>query len=240
MRTVRLQTAIPCVNYDDFLAWTLPRNLPYLESVTVITSPHDRATIRLSKYFGVQLFITDAWHAGGSLNKANALNQWVTHAAAFEPEAWMMTLDADILLFEPVADRVDALDPGCLHSVRRRMCADFASWEQFLSGERSLSDFPLDVVPMTNGKLWGTIDSKNPAGLAGYFQLWCPAASVGLKQFPVTGSAEAYDLMFGLSFPDEARKLLPVQDALHLGPTEVNWVGRRSPRWVRSAPPSSV
>ena len=228
---MRIQTAITCVNYDDFLAWTLPRNLPYLESVTVITSPHDAATIRLAKQLGVQLFITDAWHVGGPLNKAHALNQWITHASAFEPEAWLMSLDADILLFQPVADCLDDLDPRGLYSVRRRMCRDANSWNEFLAGSKVLADFPVDVVPVVNGKLWGTIDVQNPAGLAGYFQLWCPTASIGLNRFPMTGTAEAYDLMFGLSFPDTARKILPMQDALHLGPTEVNWVGRRSPRW---------
>jgi hypothetical protein len=231
---MRLQTAISCVNYDDFLAATLPRNLPHLDAVTVITSPNDRATVRLAKQLGVQLFITDAWHSGGPLNKALALNQWVTHASAFDPEAWLMTLDADILLSQPVANCLDALDPRCLYSARRRMCGDFAAWDEFMSGSKVLSDFPLDVVRVVDGKLWGTIEAQNPAGLAGYFQLWHPAASIGLKQFPATGSAEAYDLMFGLSFPDEARAYLSAHDTLHLGPTEVNWAGRRSPRWERS------
>lgn len=238
---MRIQTAISCVNYDDFLACTLPHNLPHLESVTVITSPYDAATIQLAKQLGVQLFITDAFHAGGSFNKALALNQWITHASAFEPDAWLMTLDADILLFGPVATQLDGLDPGCLYSVRRRMCPDATSWEDLLSGERLFSDFPLDIVPVRDGRLWGTIEAENPAALAGYFQMWHPGSSVGLKRFPVTGTAEAYDLMFGLSFPDTARKLLPAMEALHLGPPEVNWAGRRSARWsalVRPCPPA--
>ena len=232
---MRLQTAITCVNYDDFLAWTLPRNLPYLESVTVVTSPYDPATISLAKRLGVPLFITEAFHEGGSFNKALALNQWVAHASAFEPESWLLTLDADILLFGPVADSLDALDPRGLYSVRRRMCADFSSFADLLSGSRVLSDFPLDVVPFRDGKLWGTIDAQNPAALAGYFQMWCPGASIGLKRFPPTGTAEAYDLLFGLSFPETARSYLAMHEALHIGPPEVNWAGRRSSRWERPA-----
>ena len=228
---MRLQTAITCVNYDDFLSWTLPHNVTQLESVTVLTSPHDPATIQLAKRLGVQLFITDAWHAGGSFNKALALNQWVTHASALEPDGWLMTLDADIMLFQSVSDSVDDLDPACLYSVHRRMCADVAPLRELLSGNRPLSDFPLDIVPVRDGKLWGTIDAENPAALAGYFQMWCPSASVGLKRFPITGTAEAYDLMFGLSFPDAARRNLLSVEALHIGPTEVNWAGRRSPQW---------
>lgn len=228
---MRIQTAITCVNYDDFLGLTLPHNLAHLESITVVTSPYDVATIQLAKQLGVQLFITDAFHVGGSFNKALALNQWITHASALEPEAWLMTLDADILLFESVVRHVDDLDPGCLYSVRRRMCDDAGLLGDLLSGNKSLSGIPLDIVPVRDGKLWGTIEAGNPAALAGYFQMWHPVASVGLKRFPVTGTAEAYDLLFGLSFPDPARRLLPSMEALHIGPPEVNWAGRRSARW---------
>jgi hypothetical protein len=230
---MQLQTAISCLNYDDFLACTLPRNLPYLQSVTVVTSPRDPGTIRLAKQLGVQLFITDAWHVDGPLNKALALNQWITHASAFAPDAWLMTLDADILLFNPVFEALDRLDPACLYSVRRRMCADFASFNDFLSGNKALEDFPLDIVPVRDGKLWGTVQAQNPAALAGFFQLWSPAHALGAKRFQGTGSAEAYDILFGLSFPEAARKFLPSREALHLGPTEINWAGRRSPRWSK-------
>ena len=232
---MRLQTAISCVNYDDFLSWTLPLNLAHLDAVTVITSPRDQATIRLAKRLGAQLFITDAWHTDGPLNKGLALNQWVTHASAFEPEAWLMTLDADTVLFQAVPDVLDQLDPDCLYGARRRMCTDAASLRDLLCHQKTLMDFPLDIVPVQDGKLWGVIEAQNPAALAGYFQLWHPAAATGLKNFPVTGSAEAYDLMFGLSFPDISRKYLQSFEVLHIGPPEVNWTGRRSPRWEYSA-----
>lgn len=225
-----LQAAISCVNYDDFLAWTLPHNLPLLESTTVVTSPRDPATIRLAKSLGVALFITDAWHMGGPLNKAAALNQWVTHASAYEPGSWLLTLDADILLFEAISPCLPSLDPRSLYAVRRRMCTNADALRGALSGTRPVSDFPLDIVPVSDGKLWGLFETQNPAALAGYFQLWCPARSAGMKSFPETGTAERYDLMFGLSFADSARHYLP-QEVLHIGPTEVNWSGRRSPRW---------
>lgn len=232
--TMRIESAITCVHYDDFLACTLPHNLSQLESITVVTSPHDPATIRLAKQLGVDLFITDAFHIGGSFNKALALNQWMEHVSPLEADAWLMTIDADILLFEAVSDGVDQLDARCLYSVRRRMCEDTESFGDLLSGNKRLSDFPLDSVPVRDGKLWGTIQSRNPAGLAGYFQMWCPAASAAPQRFPVTGTAEAYDLTFGLTFPDDARHYLQSVEALHIGPTEINWAGRRSPRWEPS------
>ena len=71
----------------------------------------------------------------------------------------------------------------------------------------------------------------NPVGLAGYLQLWHPAHALGSRHFEGTGTAEAYDLVFGLSFPEDARRLLN-QEVLHIGPTQVNWAGRRSARWV--------
>ena len=229
---MRLQTAISCVNYDDFLSWTLPRNLPYLDAVTVITSPYDRDTIELVKRLGVGLFITDAWHVDGPLNKGLALNQWMTHAAAFEPDAWLMTLDADILLSQSVPAGLAALDQNHLYGVRRRMCNSVDSLCDLLAGDKPLADFPMDTVPIRDGKLWGVIEAANPAGLAGYFQLWHPRSVVGEKSFRITGTAEAYDLMFGLSYPDAFRNYLPSHEALHIGPPEINWSGRKSARWV--------
>lgn len=227
---MQLQTAISCVNYDDFLALTLPHNLAYLESVTVLTSPQDTATISLAKQLGVSLFISEAWNTGGPLNKALALNQWVTHAAAYEPEAWLLTLDADILLFESVPACLRGLDCSCLYGVHRRFCDDPDQLAAFASGRKPLEVFPLDLIRMAKGKLWGTVAAVNPAALSGYFQLWHPAHSVGAKSFWESGTAEAYDLAFGLSFPETSRVLLD-QEVLHLGPTQVNWSGRQSVRW---------
>ncbi len=228
--SMQLQTAISCVNYDDFLAVTLPHNLPFLGSVTVLTSPQDSATIRLAKQLGVSLLISDAWHTGGTLNKARALNQWVTHAAAYDPDAWLLTLDADVLLFDPVTACLASLDRSCLYGVHRRLCDGPEELNEFFSGRKALEDFPLDLVRMVKGKLWGTVDAVNPAALSGYFQLWHPAYSVGAKSFWESGTAEAYDLTFGLSFPEASRKFLD-QQVLHLGPKEVNWAGRQSSRW---------
>ncbi len=232
---MQLQTAISCVNYDDFLALTLPHNLPFLESVTVLTSPRDTATIGLAKRLGVQLFISDAWHTGGPLNKALALNQWLTHASAYEPEAWLLTLDADVLLFQSVPACLASLDRSCLYGVHRRLCETPAELDGFFSGRRPLDGFPLDLVRMIQGKLWGTVSAVNPVALSGYFQLWNPDHSVGAKSFSESGTAEAYDLAFGLSFPETSRVLLD-QEVLHLGPTEINWTGRRSSRWDFAGP----
>ncbi len=228
---MQLKTAISCLHYDDFLAQTLPHNLAFLPSVTVVTSPRDTATMELARHLGADLFLTDAWHLGGSLNKAHALNQWWFHSVATAPQSWLMTLDADILLFDSVAGGLADLNPKWLYGARRRMCPDEAALSDFLSGKKALDDFPLDTIPVVGGKLWGHFPQQNQAGLSGFLQLWCPAHATGLPQFPVSGSAEAYDTLFGLSFGEQSRGFLRMRDALHLGPAEVNWHGRRSPRW---------
>jgi hypothetical protein len=236
---MHLKTAIACLHYDDFLAQTLPHNLPFLDSVTILTSPRDPATIQLAKRLGMDVFITDAWHAGGPLNKAHALNQWIAHARATEPDAWLMTLDADMLLFGSVAACLaTGLDPRCLYSIPRRLCPDESSLSDFFAGRKPLAAFPLDTIPVVDGKLWGQVPQANTAGLSGYFQMWCPAHSAGPALLPVSGTAEGYDVFFGLLFPEDTRRLLPLQDALHLGPREINWSGRRSPRWQLVPNPS--
>ena len=230
--SVRLQTVIACVHYDDFLALTLLHNLPLLDAATVLTSPHDAATIALANRLGVPLFLTEAWHTGGPLNKALALNEWLTHASAMAPDAWFMSLDADILLFTPVPECLPQLDPTCLYGPRRRMCDTPQALQDLLHGRRSLQDLPLEPPITVNLKMGeaGAEVAVNPAALSGYFQLWHQAAGEP-RLFQPTGTAQTYDVLFGLQWPEQQRVLLD-WEVVHLGPTQVNWSGRQSERWA--------
>ena len=109
------------------------------------------------------------------------------------------------------------------------MCHDRSALKAFLDGNKSLKEFPHDIPLTFNGSVFEGI--TNLAGLAGYLHLWSPQLSAGDKRFSVTGTAEGYDVQFGLSFPEENRNYLDPLEVLHIGPTFVNWRGRRSPRW---------
>lgn len=228
---MHIDAVIPCVGYDDFLALTLPGNLKLLDSVTVLTEPEDAATARLAAGLNAEIFVTDAWRRDGPLSKASALNEWISRATTFDPEQWLMVLDADMLLFAPLEPEIRHVDPRGLYSLPRRICETAEDFQSFLQGRTALRQFPLDVAPATDGKLWNLVPTTNHASLAGYLHLWCPMRAAGRLRYPAARTAEGYDLGFALSFPDELRNYLN-GESLHLGPTQVNWSGRRSPRWV--------
>ena len=232
---MHIDAAIPCVGYDDFLALTLPRNVQLLDSVTVVTEPQDLATIELAAQLGVEVFVTEAWRKQGPLNKAAAINEWISRATTYIAEQWLMVMDADLLLFHRPEAELPRLDARGLYSVRRRLCQTPQEYASFLAGNLDASQFPLEVAPVRNGKAWNAVPTEKAAALAGYLHLWCPMRSVGMLRYPVTGTAAAYDLGFAMSFPEDLRNDLACGDALHLGPTQTNWSGRRSPRWERPA-----
>ncbi len=232
-----IRAIVPCVEYDDFLALTLPHNLALLPSLTVLTSPIDQPTIALATRLGARVYITDAWHIGGPLNKANALNEWLDRTTQEQANPWLLVLDADIFLPATFFEHLDRLDlegrlnPRSLYSARRRMCHDRSALKAYLEGDKPLTDFPYDIPTTLNKEFFGDLPLTNLAGLAGYLHLWSPQHAVGDRRFPVTGTAEGYDLQFALSFPEENRAYLDPLELLHIGPTFVNWHGRKSPRW---------
>lgn len=230
--TTNIEAGICCVDYDDILRLTLPRNLLSLASITVITAPWDHNTIAIAEQAGVKVFITDAWKVGGPFNKGRALNQWIQAVQQTAGEQiWLLSLDADIMLLRDYSISIADLDPTCLYSARRRMCLDHSTFQEFTSGKRPLLSFDLDMPEIRNGMVWGHRPTSNPAALSGYFQLWCPASAAGASVFDETGTAAKYDVQFALSFPSDHRRYLDPLEVLHLGPAKTNWEGRKSSRW---------
>lgn len=228
---MRIETVIPCVGYDDFLTYTLPRNLRELESVTILTAPWDEQTIGIAKQFKTGLLATEAWRIGGLFNKARALNEWIKSIGDISGDTWLLTLDADIILPYGRKIPVEKLERSGLYSAPRHMCHDRASLQKFVRNEAALESFPIMLPPIRNGLAWGIYPTSNVAGLSGYMQLWCPAYAPGMREFPESGTAAGYDVKFALSFPEGKRRFIPEFGVLHLGPAEMNWTGRRSQRW---------
>jgi hypothetical protein len=142
-----------------------------------------------------------------------------------------MVLDADVLLPGHSGLRGADLDPGCWYGARCRMCPEEAGWMDYRNGRRGLESFPVERLPVLCGRIWGTLQTSNEAGLCGYLQFWNPAHAKGWTRFREAPTASNYDVLFGLSFPESARKFLPDYEVLHLGPARVNWAGRMSARW---------
>lgn len=218
-----IPVGIPCVNYADYLAHTLPLTVRAFRNVTVITTACDRASIRLARRHGAQVWTTDCWFANGAaFNKAGALNEWL---ASLVP-GWTLVVDADIALPEGFQLDVARLESSCLYSIPRRVCQTEWDW---VGPESTRPEYPLIIPPVRDGRVWRR-PTANPAALSGYFQLWDRANAPELF-FPGSPDASNYDVEFALQFPDERRFFL-AGEVVHVGPVRQNWTGRVSPQWV--------
>lgn len=234
---MQIAIAITCVNYADFLRLTLPHTVPQFQQITVITSPDDLETKHIAGEAGAECYLTSAWKRNGvPFNKASALNEWLDSIDVRNPDQWILTLDADILLPPNLRTFFDKLDPRGLYSMPRRMCETQSKWNDFVAGHRKWETFTINIPPVINGLVWGGRPTNNPAALSGYFQLWNPLFSSGLKRFPEMPTAKGYDVDFALSFPAAMRRFLFPADVLHLGPSKVNWAGRCSEAWTNANP----
>src|ERR1700684_2367263 len=110
--------AIVCVDYDDFLAVTLPVNQAHFDKIVVVTDMQDERTAAVaSRFANVTLHRTDAFYAGGAaFNKGAALEEGFDILGR---AGWICILDADILL--PKIFDLPPLAGGWLYGARRRM-----------------------------------------------------------------------------------------------------------------------
>lgn len=204
-----------CVEYDDFLAITLPRNRRHFDHTLVVTSPADARTRAVAKSHGCEVYTTDVFYAGGAhFNKGAAMEEGFD---VLGRKGWIVVWDADIVmpghLWQPT-------DKNCLYTPARRILED----------PRQFSD-DLDWTTLRN--------ASNPNEFAGYFQMF--HASTPCLQLPWYSvdwiHAGGCDSDFQFQFPPENLRRPPFE-VLHLGaeirePTvkqSQNWCGRTTPR----------
>lgn len=231
--SANVTVVIACVDYADMLAVTLPYTTKLFDDVTIVTKASDLESVRVAKNCGAKVFISDDWYLGGALfNKSGALNSCLRVRNALSRNGgWILLLDADIVMFDVPRTDLETLDRRKLYSVRRRLCETQQAWLDFVSEKRKLSSFPLDTVPIVNGRAWGEYRTENAAALSGYFHLWYHDSATELKELPSSRNAGKYDVLFALTFPDEHRAYIENQEVLHLGERRRNWNGRTSDRW---------
>jgi hypothetical protein len=200
------------------------------QAVFVLTSSGDTRTQAACADLGVPAVVSEAWRQNdANFNKSAALTDALRRHPRADADDWILLLDADILLPEHLDIQLNRLDRAALYSVPRRLCQTKAEWDAFVAGRRDWSSFPLDNPPTIDGKIWGKVPTRNPAGLMGYFQLWHFSALRG-RALPPSRNAASYDVRFALSFAESRRHGLQFE-VLHLGPIRMNWNGRVSPVW---------
>jgi hypothetical protein len=223
----RVECLVVCLNYDDYLARTLPWNKPELGRMVVATGEEDRRTRRLCRELGVECYLAPRIHEDGApFAKGKSINdalRWM------KPKDWVLLIDADILLPRGWrgALRAHVLNPGVLYYTRRFGPKDPGQAQQFFDGLRRDMSFTRAAKenPQTDPYGYFQLFHLNAAALRGRSAIY-PEKS---------GTAEFDDMEFGVEvYPPERISALPspLFDVAHLphGGWMENWAGRKSPR----------
>jgi hypothetical protein len=228
----RLECVITCVDYADFLAYTLPTNRHLFDYTVVVTTPDDLATRKLCEFWEVHCVVTDAFRSRGAFAKGAGINAGLE---VLSKGGWLVHMDADIFLPPLSRQLIDAaaLDPACLYGVDRMMVPDYASWAAFLALPKMQQECRAYIHP-TAFPMGVRIYSKDYGGYIpiGFFQMWHPGES-GVRSYPDEHtSAGRGDMVFAARWPRSKRGLVPELIAYHLEsePADMgaNWQGRRT------------
>lgn len=209
-----MNAVITCVEYDDYLKVTLPRNVGHFEKILVVTTLKDKKTELLANsYDNACSYATDAFYdKGAPFNKGRALEEGF---GILGREGWIMVLDADVILPERLVAGPWGWELGKLYSPYRRLCVDpGAAWSDW------------DAFP------YGPEKDVHPDEFAGYCQVFHALDPRLGKQpwYPQDcPTARQCDSEFWRRWPAEKR-IRPQFEVLHLGPLRENWEGRVTPR----------
>lgn len=234
MTTKKLECVTVCVNYGDFLAWTLPFNKFHFDNMVVVTSTADVETQKLCEYWHVQCIHTDVCFEGDGFNKGKMINAGLERLGG---NAWVVHMDADIFLPPHFRDIVQAisLDESCIFGLDRMMCRDFAAWLQYFMAPKVQHENDIYVHPGPFD-MGVRLSGRSHGGWfpLGYFQMWHQGHTKRAYPTQHTSAARG-DMQFATSFPREKRQLLPECIAIHLETSSegmgANWNGRKTPRF---------
>jgi hypothetical protein len=244
---MRLEALTVCVNYADFLAWTLPLAKPHFDRLVVVTDTKDRQTRDLCEHHHVEVVATDAfYHSEKAFDKGAGISAGLQR---LEGSAWIAHFDADIVLPPRTRELLECaqLDPAAIYGIDRLMCPSFAAWLAYVG--RPEVQHSCDTFVQANAFPLGVRIAKmargDDAGYVpiGFFQLW-NAVATGRKTYPGHGEADRSDMRFALQWPRGKRHLIPEIVAIHLESEEseamgANWRGRKTKPFAPSPAPSA-
>lgn len=193
------------VGYADLQRHTLPSLCEFADRVIVVTAPGDDASL-LARECGAEVITSVDPHARGAAFNKSGMVRAGQLAAGDGPDDWTLLIDADVLVdpAQRYASRFHLRDTTALYTCRRHTAQTFVDLQE---------------------TRWDSSDST--VGL-GYFQLYSPHGSGHPLYDPWSYAADACDMVFKAKFKQPV--VLPFS-VVHLGPTETNWFGRKSPEW---------
>ncbi len=234
---MRIEAIVPSVGFGDYLWDTLPRNLPHVDDLVVVTSKEDTESQSAAVRHGARLITTDAHRRGDSpYDKGAAINAGLAY---LRRDAWLLLLDADIVM-PPTARRlVEAAgpDPSCIYGVDRVDCPGWIQYAAWLTDCRSDPTEAIWMSPRPGWKVGGRISLAAHAGgwhPCGFWSLWHSSQWDSYPEAPGC-DAGGGDMLHAARWPRSRRVLLPDWYALHLisarAPLGADWAGRTTPRW---------
>jgi len=210
---------IVCVDYDDFLKITLPKNSKFFDKYIIITSPKDTNTQKLfnsfqKKYTNIELIKTNDFYINNNpFNKGLALRNV---QKSLPNNVFVSILDADIVLpnnFDVMIQRIRKSSKGCLWSAPR---VHYDTFKDYQNNKPSKTQY----------------DSL----FQGYLQIYYNYGGGGnvnrKKLYPANKkNAGKSDNIFKKSWKSTNRIVLDCK-VKHLGPSCVNWNGRISEKFI--------
>jgi hypothetical protein len=239
---MRIEAVTVSVNHGDFLAVTLPLNMPLFDHIVVVTTPQDNETREVCRRLGVTVILTEEFYRDGDkFNKARGINKGLDQLGHSD---WVCHLDADIVLPHGFRKAVNEahLDPACLYGCDRVMIKSGKQWSEYLRANYLQHDYHCRVN-FPEGYNVGSRWANSEYGYCpiGFFQLWNSCSDIykgiHLKHYPTQCSdAARSDVQFAIRWDRRQRMLLPEVIAVHLesqaSSLGANWSGRTTKRFV--------
>ncbi len=232
---MHIEAVVVCDQYGDYLAETLPHNLPHVDRMVVVTSLEDKETQELCRRFGITCRPTDLLRKNGDpFAKARGIDYGIAY---LRQDAWILHMDADIVM-PPMARKWlewVPLDEECIYGADRVLCPNYEEWTNYRITRDMQHDYWCRVNP-PSFPLGARLSIREYGGYIpiGYWQLWHGKHG---RRYPLfQSSAEHTDVLHAIQWPAKLRKLIPDFLVVHLEEANhkmgVNWNGRTTPRFA--------
>lgn len=207
-----------CVNYSDYLDETLKYNSRIFDDIYIVTTPSDTKTKEvIQKYNNITTIETDIFYENNcSFNKGAGLNLGLQ---SIKTKGWLLSGDADCIYPDNLGTIITDLDKNCIYGMRREIVNSVSVLNDIMTGKykpRPRLEKAMHYTP-------------------GYFQLFNTSAAKFLDKqiaYPQFPTAQRVDRWFAkYNFAHNERKIIDDGFVIHLGPTTINWSGRKSDIW---------
>ena len=231
---MKLSCVTVCVNYSDFLCWSLLSNRSLFDE-WIVVSDNDKQVKQMCSYYGATYVEASLWEDGKFL-KYKGINEGIK---ALRHKDWVLFLDADIIL-PPVTKRVlqnIQLEKNNLYGIDRINITGIENWISYVNNPNLIQNNWL--VDLSKHEVGSRICHYYGNGETNEFSGWKPLGFFQLahyskaKTYPQEcDGADHCDVVFANQWERNIRILIPEIVGVHLESVDntwgLNWKGRKS------------